>query len=100
MVGGTSAVAPLYSGLFASFGTKLGFITPELYLNNVCFNDITHGNNGAYRAGAGPNPCTGLGSPIGASLEALITDPAKSHARKMREVVAENVRLRRMIAGR
>jgi kumamolisin len=32
VVGGTSAVAPLYAGLFASFGTKLGFITPELYL--------------------------------------------------------------------
>src|SRR5262249_28023026 len=31
-VGGTSAVAPLYAGLFASFGTKLGFVTPTLYL--------------------------------------------------------------------
>lgn len=30
VVGGTSAVAPLYAGLFASFGTKLGFVTPEL----------------------------------------------------------------------
>src|SRR5277367_5576122 len=28
--GGTSAVAPLYSGLFAALGTKLGFITPKL----------------------------------------------------------------------
>ena len=42
-IGGTSAVAPLYAGLFASFGTKLGFITPELWLNHLCFNDITQG---------------------------------------------------------
>jgi len=35
-IGGTSAVAPLYAGLFASFGTKLGFITPEPYLNPIC----------------------------------------------------------------
>ena len=28
VVGGTSAVAPLYAGLFAAFGTKLGFVTP------------------------------------------------------------------------
>ena len=36
-IGGTSAVAPLYAGLFAAFGTKLGFVTPELYLNQVSF---------------------------------------------------------------
>ena len=29
VVGGTSAVAPLYAGLFAAFGTKLGFVTPR-----------------------------------------------------------------------
>jgi subtilase family serine protease len=51
------AVAPLYAGLFASFGTKPGFITPELYLNQVCFNDITVGDNGAYRARPRPDPC-------------------------------------------
>ena len=67
-VGGTGAVAPLYAGLFAAFGTKLGFMTPQLYLNEVCFNDITEGDNGAFRAHVGPDPCTGLGSPIGAKL--------------------------------
>jgi kumamolisin len=75
-MGGTSAVAPLYSGLFASFGTKLGFITPELYQNQLCFNNITQGDNGAYRAGPGPNPCTGLGSPIGTKLAALLVNPS------------------------
>ena len=71
--GGTSAVAPLYAGLFAAFGTKRGFITPKLYANSVCFNDITVGDNGAYRAGVGPDPCTGLGSPIGTRLANLIS---------------------------
>jgi kumamolisin len=71
VVGGTSAVAPLYAGLFAALGTKLGFVTPKLYLNPVCFHDITVGENGAYRAGVGPDPCTGLGSPIGSRLANL-----------------------------
>jgi kumamolisin len=69
--GGTSAVAPLYAGLFASFGTKLGFVTPKLWANQLCFNDITQGDNGFYRARPGPDPCTGLGSPSGTKLAAL-----------------------------
>lgn len=74
--GGTSAVAPLYAGLFAAFGTKLGFVTPQLWANQLCFNDITEGDNGFYRAGPGPDPCTGIGSPIGTKLASLFTmDP-------------------------
>jgi kumamolisin len=68
VVGGTSAVAPLYAGLFASFGTKLGFISPTMWQNPQDFNDITVGDNGLYQAAVGPDPCTGLGSPIGISL--------------------------------
>jgi kumamolisin len=75
VVGGTSAVAPLYAGLFASFGKKLGFVTPKLFLNHLAFNDITVGNNGQFRAGIGPDPCTGLGSPIGTKLAALFKAP-------------------------
>lgn len=71
VVGGTSGVAPLYAGLFASFGKGLGFVTPKLYLNQMCFNDITVGNNGAFAARVGPDPCTGLGSPIGVKLAEL-----------------------------
>jgi kumamolisin len=71
VVGGTSAVAPLYAGLFASFGTKLGFVTPTLWKNPKAFNDITSGNNGYYSAAVGPDPCSGLGSPIGTGLAAL-----------------------------
>ena len=32
------------------------------------FNDITEGNNGAYKAGPGWDPCTGLGTPNGQAL--------------------------------
>jgi kumamolisin len=99
VVGGTSAVAPLYAGLFASFGTKLGFVTPELYLNSACFHDVTHGDNGAFRARTGVDPCTGLGSPIGEILEERI-QPAAIHASRMRMLLAENAVLRTLIAGK
>jgi kumamolisin len=71
VVGGTSAVAPLYAGLFAAFGTKLGFVTPALWKNQKTFNDITAGSNGFYSAAAGPDPCSGIGSPIAAKIAAL-----------------------------
>jgi kumamolisin len=71
VVGGTSADAPLFAGLFASFGTKLGFVTPTLWENQGAFNDITVGNNGIYSAEPGPDPCSGLGSPIGTSIATL-----------------------------
>jgi kumamolisin len=70
-LGGTSAVAPLYAGLFASFGRKLGFISDVLWRNPICFNDITVGDNGAFRADRGADACTGLGSPIGAKIAKL-----------------------------
>ncbi|HTT75666.1 MAG TPA: S53 family peptidase [Candidatus Binataceae bacterium] len=97
-IGGTSAVAPLYAGLFASFGTKLHFVTPELYLNQVCFNDITVGDNGAFRAVTGPDPCTGIGSPIGTRLAKLLAHPAATPSRQLRNLEAENARLRQVIA--
>ncbi|MGA2651087.1 MAG: S53 family peptidase [Terracidiphilus sp.] len=71
VVGGTSAVAPLFAGLFASFGTKLGFVTPTLWQNQTAFNDITVGGNGFYNAAVGPDPCSGIGSPIGTLIADL-----------------------------
>jgi len=97
-IGGTSAVAPLYAGLFAAFGNKLGWVTPQLYLNQVCFNDITQGDNGQFRADRGPDPCTGLGSPIATKLAQLLTHPAATPMRRLKDVEAENERLRAMIA--
>ncbi|MGH9476184.1 MAG: S53 family peptidase [Terriglobales bacterium] len=75
VVGGTSAVAPLYAGLFAAFGGKLGFVTPALWKNHKAFNDITQGGNGFYNAAVGPDPCSGIGSPIGVSIAALFSRP-------------------------
>jgi kumamolisin len=71
VVGGTSAAAPLYAGLFASFGTKLGFVTPKLWQNQDAFNDITQGSNGFYSAAPGPDPCSGIGAPAGKKIAAL-----------------------------
>jgi kumamolisin len=75
VIGGTSAVAPLIAALVARLNQQaskpLGFINAVLYANATAFNDITSGNNGAYKAGPGWDACTGLGSPKGASLAAL-----------------------------
>lgn len=73
IIGGTSAVAPLWAGLIAAAGTKLGWITPKLYLHNDNFTNITLGDNGVYDASATVDPCTGLGSPIGAEIVAMLT---------------------------
>lgn len=72
VVGGTSAVAPLWAGLIALVnqqnGTSVGFINPALYAAPNAFHDITSGNNGAFSAGPGWDACTGLGSPIGTAI--------------------------------
>ncbi len=74
VVGGTSAVAPLWAGLIAvlnqQLNTRLGFVNPQLYAMNQAagFHDITKGNNGAFSAGPGWDACTGMGSPDGAGL--------------------------------
>jgi kumamolisin len=79
VVGGTSAVAPLWAGLVALMNQKLkkpvGWLNPLLYgpvAGTESFNDITTGGIGAYTAGKGWDACTGWGSPVGtALLEAL-----------------------------
>jgi hypothetical protein len=78
-LGGTSAVAPLYAGLFAAFGRKFGYVTPTLWLNQTCFNDITSGDNGFYRARVGPDPCSGIGTPIADKLAALFGSAAAAN---------------------
>jgi kumamolisin len=84
VVGGTSAVAPLWAGLTAVFnealGRPVGFINPLLYplLATASFHQITTGNNGAYRAGPGWNPCCGLGTPDGANMLTALRGPTAS----------------------
>ncbi|MGC2639875.1 MAG: S53 family peptidase [Acidobacteriaceae bacterium] len=77
VVGGTSAVAPLWAALIALInqqkGSPVGFVNATLYGDAADFHDITRGNNGSYAAGPGWDPCTGLGSPNGTEIaEALI----------------------------
>jgi len=73
VIGGTSAVAPLWASLIALVnqqkGRAVGYINPRLYANPNAFHDITNGNNGAFQAGPGWDPCTGLGSPDGTKVQ-------------------------------
>lgn len=75
VIGGTSAVAPLWSGLIAllnqQLGKPLGLLQPTLYTlpaSDQAFHDITQGSNGAFSAAPGWDPATGLGSPDGMAL--------------------------------
>lgn len=86
IVGGTSAVAPLWAALIAlvnqQAGKPVGFINPVLYAGKEQgFHDITSGNNddsglGSYSAKKGWDACTGLGSPDGAAILQLLTTSA------------------------
>lgn len=74
VIGGTSAVAPLWAGLLArinqALGKNVGYVNPLLYAANAenTFHDITSGSNGDYSAGPGWDACTGLGTPDGSAL--------------------------------
>jgi kumamolisin len=78
LVGGTSAVAPLWAALIArinqSLGKPVGFLQPQIYpLQEAAFRTITEGNNGAYKAELkGWNACAGLGTPNGTALLAAL----------------------------
>ena len=56
VIGGTSAVAPLWAGLIAlnnqQNGTSAGFLQPQIYAARAAsaFHDIVSGNNGAFPA--------------------------------------------------
>ncbi|MBV8683807.1 MAG: S8/S53 family peptidase [Caulobacteraceae bacterium] len=82
VIGGTSAVAPLWSALIAlvnqARGTPVGYPHAQLYATPAAFNDITQGNNGDFQATPGWDACTGLGSPKGAAIAALLAPPATS----------------------
>jgi len=94
VIGGTSAVAPLWAALVARFaqalGKSFGLIQQQLYAGVQAgqpmagLRDITSGSNGAYNAGPGWDACTGLGVPEGTALLAILSadtppsDPAES----------------------
>jgi kumamolisin len=78
VIGGTSAVAPLWSGLLARVnqltGKSVGYVQPVLYQNPQAFRDITEGNNGDFFASEGWDACTGLGSPDGQQIAAVFAN--------------------------
>jgi kumamolisin len=85
VIGGTSAVAPLWAGLVArinqSVGKPVGFINAMLYQQGNAtgdFNDIISGNNGAYSAGPGWDACSGFGSPVGSKIAGIFSDDAEA----------------------
>jgi kumamolisin len=85
VVGGTSAVAPLWAALVALLnqqrGSNIGFLNPTIYAKaENGFHDITQGNNGAYSAGPGWDPCTGLGSPDGTELSQIFAASGSAKA--------------------
>ena len=87
VIGGTSAVAPLWAALIAQLnqqlGKPVGFLNPKLYSAAGAFNDIATGNNddsnlGYYKAQKGWDPCTGLGTPNGAALLKTLSSGASN----------------------
>jgi subtilase family serine protease len=95
--GGTSLAAPLWASLIAlsnaseaCAGKNIGFSNPILYLaaafDPSSFNDVTTGDNdltgrngGTYPALAGYDMATGLGTPNGAALPALLCAGASTN---------------------
>ncbi len=83
VIGGTSAVAPLWAALVALINQRLksegmgpvGFVQPLLYsstIRSAAFHDITAGDNGAFAASPGWDACTGWGTPDGSKLLDLL----------------------------
>ena len=82
VIGGTSAVAPLWAALLARYaqqaGHGLGLVQPVLYTNATStaavagFRDIIKGTNGSYDATKGWDACSGLGVPEGAALLGIL----------------------------
>jgi kumamolisin len=91
VIGGTSAVAPLWAALVARLaqrlGAPLGLANPGLYTGAAPgrtapgFRDITSGGNGGFTAGPGWDACTGLGVPDGAALLARLAGAGGTGAR-------------------
>ncbi|MDR3751169.1 MAG: protease pro-enzyme activation domain-containing protein [Terracidiphilus sp.] len=100
VVGGTSAVAPLWAGLIAvanqQLGKQVGLIQPAIYTTKAAkaFNDITVGDNGGFSAGPGWDACTGLGSPIASKLIPLLAlaGAGKAAAKKAAKTVKKTAK--------
>jgi kumamolisin len=81
VIGGTSAVAPLWAALLAlcneNMGRNAGWIHQHLYgpaTDQGAIRDITQGNNGSFKAAKGWDACTGLGTPNGQALLGVLKE--------------------------
>jgi kumamolisin len=105
VVGGTGAVAPLYAGLAALLQEQLRAglapIHPVLYRRSGsrAVRDVVRGDNGAYVASPGWDPCTGLGSVDGVALLAALSGttpsppPSDGNGRNIRRERSRDVRV-------
>jgi kumamolisin len=93
VIGGTSAVAPLWAGLIAvanaQNGKSAGFLQPAIYAakGKAAFRDITSGTNYSgtpkgFSAGPGWDACTGLGSPIATKLITVVAPGSPQNSKK------------------
>jgi len=84
-VAGTSCAAPTFSGIIALLNDlrlqagkkQLGFLNQFIYQNPGAFNDITQGSNPGcgttgFKAAAGWDPASGVGSPDYQKLKAVV----------------------------
>jgi kumamolisin len=76
VIGGTSAVAPMWAALACclsqALGKNVGFLNPQLYALAGWNRDIVSGNNGTFVSRPGYDCCTGVGVPIGSKLLAAL----------------------------
>jgi len=87
-VGGTSWSAPMWAGFCALINEAragaslppLGALNPKIYplIGTNAFWDILTGCNGAYHAGVGFDPCSGIGVPNLANLIQSLAGPPSS----------------------
>jgi kumamolisin len=72
VIGGTSAVSPMWAALAAclteALGKNVGFLNSYLYSLTGWSRDVLSGNNGTYSARAGYDCCSGMGVPVGNKL--------------------------------
>jgi len=82
VIGGTSAVAPLWAALVTRLNqaatATVGYLNPTLYKDPQSLRDIIRGNNGDFVATPGWDACTGLGSPSSAVLADSTTSVGRS----------------------
>lgn len=77
VIGGTSAVSPLWAGFlgYIGFTATGGQLNIQLYnnYNSNTFNDIRVGHNNGYNTTVGHDNCTGLGSPNFTNIRNVIS---------------------------